>query len=40
MTATEEIKLIDSAEQLDALIENGYSQMINFVDGSVKDLSK
>jgi histidyl-tRNA synthetase len=27
-------------KQLDALIENGYSQMINFADGSVKDLAK
>jgi hypothetical protein len=27
-------------KQLDALIENEYSQMINFVDGSVKELSK
>lgn len=27
-------------KQLDALIENGYSQMINFADGAVKELSK
>ena len=27
-------------KQLDALIENGYSQMINFADGTVKELSK